>query len=290
MNLILLTLFLALLSWLMAGFWMDEIKFSWRKVPAAELLNRWLQSWQLLGSQGGALSQLGVIPQYKFFSRLAEEGLRQARTFGSFPKELIWEWRDGVAREKAFDQRWQGIRVSAWLQFAMFTAITWVLVYMTGDLVGAIPHVVYVVMLIIQAVGFALFSPFIKFMIKRRLNGFAELLESLYVMRTLSAAALPTSKVISEAKLERIVTIKTLILQPLIERVQELALLYQKQGGALGREAQILLQECWFLREEGMTKLTKTAEGLKLVFLLCFFAGPYFLFLSVLIFQVLQTN
>jgi hypothetical protein len=89
MNLILLMLFLALFSWLMAGLWLEEIKFSWRKVPASELLNRWLQSWQLLGSQGGALSQLGAIPQYKFFSRLAEEGLRQARTFGSFPKDLI---------------------------------------------------------------------------------------------------------------------------------------------------------------------------------------------------------
>jgi hypothetical protein len=74
--------------------------------------------------------------------------------------------------------------------------------------------------------------------------------------------------------------VATATLKPLVNRVEQLAVLYQKQGGQLGREAQILLQETWFLREEKLTKLYKTGEGLKLGFLLVFFAGSYFCFLA----------
>ncbi|MFP5458456.1 MAG: hypothetical protein ACLGG7_06970 [Bacteriovoracia bacterium] len=283
---------LAFVCWCISGVWFGEplVRAPRRKLTQAEIFNRWLQSWQLLGTSGGALSQLAAVPSYKFFGRLAEEGLRQARTFGSFPRELIWEWRDGVAREKAFDERTRSIRISAYLQFVLFTVITWVLVHMTKDVAGNISPAIYLVMLLLQLGGSFAFAPVLAFSQKQRLAGFSELLESLYVLRTLSAANLPTSKVISEARLESLAKTKNAVLVPLRERVEELARLYQKQGGALGREAQILLQEVWFLREEGMNQLAKTAEGLKLIFLLCFYAGPYFIFLAALMFEVLQTS
>lgn len=284
--------FLALLSWCVSGLWLGESlgRLPRRRPAPAEVFNRWLQSWQLLGTSGGALSQLSVVPPYKFFSRLAEEGLRQARTFGSFPRELIWEWRDGVAREKAFDERTRGIRLGAYLQFILFTLITWVLVRMTSDVAGSISGLIYLFMLGLQVIGAVAFAPVLAWAQRRRLAGFADILECLYVLRTLSAANLPTGRVISEARLEKLGTTANPVLLPLRERVEELARVYQKQGGALGREAQILLQEVWFLREEGMNQLGKTAEGLKLIFLLCFYAGPYFIFLAALMFEVLQTT
>lgn len=283
---------LAFVCWCISGLWLGEplLQAPRRKLSQAEIFNRWLQSWQLLGTTGGALSQLSAVPRYKFFGRLAEEGLRQARTYGSFPRDLIWEWRDGVAREKAFDERTRSIRASAYLQFVLFTVITWVLVHMTKDVAGDVSAVVYLLMVALQVGGSVAFAPALAFSQKRRLAGFSELLECLYVLRTLSAANLPTSKVISEARLETLATTKNAVLLPLRERVEELARVYQKQGGALGREAQILLQEVWFLREEGMNQLAKTAEGLKLIFLLCFYAGPYFIFLAALMFEVLQTT
>lgn len=283
---------LAFVCWCISGLWLGEplLQAPRRKLSQAEIFNRWLQSWQLLGTTGGALSQLSAVPRYKFFGRLAEEGLRQARTYGSFPRDLIWEWRDGVAREKAFDERTRSIRASAYLQFVLFTVITWVLVHMTKDVAGDVSAVVYLLMVALQVGGSVAFAPALAFSQKRRLAGFSELLECLYVLRTLSAANLPTSKVISEARLDTLAKTKNAVLLPLRERVEELARVYQKQGGALGREAQILLQEVWFLREEGMNQLAKTAEGLKLIFLLCFYAGPYFIFLAALMFEVLQTT
>jgi hypothetical protein len=286
-------LLLGPISWLVAGLWLNEKSFPqfWRKQDAAEALNRWLQTWQLTNSGGGGLSNLGEVPQFKFFGRLAEGGLRHARAFGSFPRELLWEWRDGLAKERAFDQRWSGITHAAWAQFVLFMLITWVFVFITADtLSGPLPLYLYAIMSLLQLAGLALFRPVLSLLAQRRLRGFPELLEGLYVLRSLSGAGLPTGQVLSEAKLERLPAIAGPMLKPLVQRVSELAGLYQKQGGALGREAQILLQEAWFLREEGLQKLIKLGEGLKLIFLLVFFAGSYFLFLIGLVFQLLKSS
>ncbi len=286
-------LLLAPLSWLAAGLWLNEklLPSFMRRSDPAEALNRWLQSWQLASGTGAALTSLGEVPQFKFFGRLAEGGLRHARSFGSFPRELLWEWRDGLAKERAFDQRWQGITYAAWAQFALFIVITWAFVFVTGDiLANGMPVYIYALMGILQFTGLALFRPVLILVAHRRLRGFSELLEGLYVLRSLSGAGLPTGQVLSEAKLERLPDLAGPLLMPLVQRVVELAGLYQKQGGALGREAQILLQEAWFLREECLQKLIKLGEGLKLVFLLVFFAGSYFLFLTGLVFQLLKSS
>lgn len=293
MSLVLHFLLLGPLSWLAASVWLNEKTFhvSWRKPDAAEALNRWLQTWQLASTSGGGLANLGEVPQFKFFGRLAEGGLRHARSFGSFPRELLWEWRDGLAKERAFDQRWQGITYAAWAQFLIFILITWVFVFITADtLSGPLPVYLYAIMGVLQGSGLFLFRPVLHVLAHRRLSGFSELMEGLYVLRSLSGAGLPTGQVLSEAKLERLPTLAGPVLKPLVRRVSELAALYQKQGGALGREAQILLQEAWFLREECLQKLIKLGEGLKLIFLLFFFAGSYFVFLIGLVFQLLKSS
>ena len=232
-------LLLGPISWLVAGLWLNEKSFPqiWRKQDAAEALNRWLQTWQLASGSGGGLANLGEVPQFKFFGRLAEGGLRHARSFGSFPRELLWEWRDGLARERAFDQRWSGITHAAWAQFVLFILITWVFVFITADtLSGPLPLYLYVIMGFLQAAGLTLFRPVLRVLAHRRLRGFPELLEGLYVLRSLSGAGLPTGQVLSEAKLERLPALAGPMLKPLVQRVSELAGLYQKQGGALGRE------------------------------------------------------
>lgn len=271
---------LVALAWLTASLWLGEKWLPHFKRPdSAEALNRWLQNWQLLAQSGGGLNQLGEIPRFKFFSHLAECGLRHARTFGSFPRELLWEWRDGLSKERSFDKRWRNIIYSAYAQFLLFMIITWAFVIMArSGLTLQISLLIYVVMALLQFAGLMLFAPALSVCSKRELKGFSELLESLYVLRSLSGAGLATAQVLQEAKLERLVA--TPALKPLVSRVEQLAVLYQKQGGQLGREAQILLQETWFLREEKLTKLYKTGEGLKLAFLLVFFAGSYFCFLA----------
>jgi hypothetical protein len=293
MSLVLHFLLLGPLCWFAAGLWLNEKTFlvSWKRPDPAEALNRWLQHWQLATGNGAGLAALAEVPQFKFFGRLAEAGLRHARSFGTFPRELLWEWRDGLAKERAFDLRWRGITHAAWAQFALFILITWVFVAITADtLSGPLPVTLYAAMGGLQLAGLTLFRPLLRILAHRRLRGFPELLEGLYVLRSLSGAGLPTGQVLSEAKLERLPAIVGPFLKPLVQRVSELASLYQKQGGALGREAQILLQETWFLREEALQKLVKLGEGLKLIFLLVFFAGSYFLFLIGLVFQLLKSS
>lgn len=293
MGLVLHFLLLGPVSWVIAGLWLHDNSFPslMQKRDAAEALNRWLQTWQLQATHSGGLANLGEVPQFKFFGRLAEAGLRHARSFGSFPRELLWEWRDGLAKERAFDQRWLAITHAAWAQFALFILVTWAFVLVTADtMTDPLPLSLYLVMGLLQATGLAIFRPVLGVLANRRLRGFPELLEGLYVLRSLSGAGLPTGQVLSEAQLERLPPLVGPGLRPLVQRVTELAGLYQKQGGALGREAQILLQEAWFLREEGLQKLIKLGEGLKLIFLLVFFAGAYFLFLFGLVFQLLKSS
>jgi hypothetical protein len=286
-----LFLCLALLCWWLAGVWLNEEFFPRlaRKRDDGEELNRWLQQWQLMSTQGGTLSSLGAVPQFKFFGQLAETGLRCARTYGSFPRELLWEWREGVASERSFDKRWSSIKYAAWAQFALFTLITWSFVVLTQQgLMQSLAVEIYVSMFGLQSAGVCLFSPCLGFLARRRLAGFAALLQSLYVLRSLSGAGLATGVVLQEANLGKLQATGSLKL--LVDRVTQLATIYQQQGGALGKEAQILLQEARFQREEVLAQLTKTAEGMKLVFLLIFYAGPYFLFLTGLVYELLRTS
>ncbi len=282
---------LLLLCWVIAGIWLNEKKWWPRlsKLDGGLALNRWLQEWQLLSGTGAALSSLGEIPTYKFFGHLAEAGLRHARSFGSFPRELLWEWRDGISRERNFDQRFSGIIWGALAQFSLFVVITWLFVWMSREpLELKISPWILGTMGGLQVSGVLLFAPLLYSLSKRRMRGMSELLKALYVLRALSGAGLSTSQVLKEAQLEFLP--KTQLIAPLRERLHQLAILYQKQGGALGREAQMLLQEVWFLREETLGKLVKTGEALKLLFLIVFYAGAYFLYLAGLVFELVRTS
>ena len=88
-----LTLFLGLIglaSWVASSFWCEALTWPRFGRPSqARALAAWLQEWQLGLSRGGALNELGEVPQYKFFGRLANSGLTHARNYGSFPRELL---------------------------------------------------------------------------------------------------------------------------------------------------------------------------------------------------------
>ncbi|MFN9112363.1 MAG: hypothetical protein ACK5XN_20030, partial [Bacteroidota bacterium] len=207
---------LALIAWILASLWLGEKCLpSLKRIDSGEALNRWLQNWQLLAQSGGGLNQLGEIPRFKFFSHLAECGLRHARTFGSFPRDLLWEWRDGLSKERSFDKRWRNILYSAYAQFLLFMFITWTFVMMArSGLKLEISFLIYVVMALLQFAGLILFAPALAVFSRRELNGFPELLESLYVLRSLSGAGLATAQVLQEAKLDRLVATATL--KPLV--------------------------------------------------------------------------
>jgi hypothetical protein len=281
---------LALMSWIAAGWWLGE---KWPKVASplrqAEALRQWMQEWQLGAVGGKPLGQLGEVPQYKFFGRLAKAGLAHARSFGSFPRDMLWEWRDGIGKEVAFDKKWQGIVWGGLAQFALFAAITWVFIFMTQNMLEQrFPMSLLMAVAVWQLLGASLYVPLLWWLQQRRLQGFALLLECLYVLRSLGAAGLASQQVLKEARLETLSEVRSPRLLVLKERVLGLAQLYQKQGVPLVKESQLLLQETWFLREEELSRLAKLSEGIKLVFLLVFFGGSYALFLFGLVQQLLR--
>lgn len=281
---------LGVLSWLSAGWWLGE---KWPKLASplrqAEALRAWMQEWQLGVGAGKPLSQLGEVPQYKFFGRLARAGLSHARSFGSFPREMLWEWRDGIGKEVAFDKKWQGILWGGLAQFGLFAVITWVFIFMTQNMLEQRFSLGLLIAVgIWQALGAGLYVPLLWWWQHRRLHGFAVILECLYVLRSLGAAGLASQQVLKEARLENLELVKTPQLRALKERVLGLAQLYQKQGVPLVKESQLLLQETWFLREDELSKLVKLSEAIKLVFLLVFFGGAYAVFLFGLVQQLLS--
>lgn len=280
-----------LLAWILSGLWLGEAVWPrfFRSLRQAEELGCWLQSWQLTLAQGRSLVPTQEVPTYKFFGTLAATGLRHARAFGSFPRELLWEWREGLAKEIEFEKRWLGLKHGAWGQFALFVALTWIFIGIVGHSLGlGMPFYLYVVVMTLQSVGFLSFWPVMNLLAAKRLGAFPELLETLYVLRSLSHAGLPMGQVVKEARLERLERMRQPVLMGIIKRLKELVQLHQKQGYPLAHEVQALLQECWFLREEKLKALGKLGESVKLAFLLVFFAGAYFIFLVGLVFQLLQ--
>lgn len=282
---------LAILSWLVASVWLGERVLPQFKRPlkAARALNLWLQEWQLSFSQGKPLGQLGEIPQYKFFGILAGTALTHARSYGSFPREILWEWREGLNKEIQFEKKWASLRNGGWAQFGLFALITWIFILMTAQTLSKpFPSQLLIIVTGLQLTGLVLFWPLMLWLESIHLEGFSLLIESLYVLRSLSGAGLASQQVITMAKLDLVSDIKNKYLKELKKRVLEITQMYQQKGVPLLKESQLLLQEIWFIREEALGKMIKVVEHLKLAILIVFFGGAYFVFILGLIQQLLS--
>lgn len=284
---------LGLISWVVASYWLGENILPRFKRPLkdAKGLNLWLQEWQLSFSQGKPLSERSEIPRFKFYSDLASSALTHARSYGSFPREILWEWREGINKEVQFEKKWAGLRNGGWAQFGLFALITWSFVCLTAQTLSS-PFSVELLLLVsgLQLTGLLLYWPLMMWLSSTRLEGFGVLLESLYVLRSLSGAGLSAQSVLQKAKVEGIEGIKNSRLREIKKRVQDITQMYQQKGVPLTKETQLLLQEVWFIREEVLQQIIKSIDHIKLAILLVFFGGAYFVFILGLIQQLLQKS
>ena len=283
---------LFLLSWVAASWWfsLPLMTRPQKQHSQADKLNLWLQEWQLLSSRGMGLNTLSEIPDYKFFSRLALAGLRHARTYGKFPRELLWEWREGLNRESSFDKKQRELLMGSLFQFALFSVIIWLFILMTGQQFIALSPRVLCLILFLHMAGFLSFSPLIIYFRNRTLKGLPEMLETLYVLKSLSQAGLSVTHVMQEAKLERLPQQLPLEQQNLAHKLRDLIKIYQSQGAAVALEAKILVEEAWFLRTHLMQKLTTRLEAYKLLWLIVFFGSSYAIFIVNLIGELLRAS
>lgn len=291
-SLFILSPFLFFLSWMAASWWFSlPLLPAYKKAQSkAHKLNLWLQEWQLLSSRGQGLNTLSEVPEYKFFSRLALSGLRHARTFGKFPRELLWEWREGLNRETSFDLKQRELLLGSLFQFALFSLIIWVFIYITGKQFIALSSSILSLIVFLHLAGFLSFAPLILYLKNRTLKGLPEMLESLYVLKSLSQAGLSVTQVMQEAKLEMIPQALPSDQQTLALKLRDLAKIYQSQGAAVALEAKILVDEAWFLRTHLMQRLTTRLEAYKLLWLIVFFGSSYALFIVNLVGELLRAN
>lgn len=291
MSLVCALVVLAALSWLIAGVWLGERllpKFG-RPLRDARALSLWLQEWQLGFAQGRPLSQMGEVPQFKFFGRLATTALAHARSYGSFPREILWEWREGLNKEMQFEKRWQGVKHAGLAQFGLFALITWVFITLTADTINEpLAEGVLFTVVVLQVAGALIYWPAMLILAHKRLGGFQVLMESLYCLRSLGGAGLPAQQVVQLSRMDLVAEINTSSLKLLCERVKDVVRLYQQQGLPIVKETQLLLHESWFLREDALAQVVKLADHVRLGVLIVFFGGAYFVFLLGLIHQLLS--
>jgi hypothetical protein len=283
-------LIMGLVSWGAASLWFQVPFIERRKKTNGNDLNVWLQNWQLLNSQGSALSKLGPVPEFKFYARLAEAGLRHARTFGSFPRELLWEWREGLSKESDFDRKMTSLKFSSFMQFFIFTLIIWSFGFISSDSIVKLNSSHYISMVTLQLLGFVSFIPVVKLLNNYLLKGLSEMLESLYTLRSLSQAGLAVSEVLKEAKLSQIPERLSGQAGAIRLKLMDLVRAYQNLGNSMGKESQLLISEIWFYRDQQFTAINKRLEALKLIWLLLFFGSSYAVFLMGLVGELLRSN
>lgn len=237
------------------------------------------------------MCQLSEIPQYKFFGKLAEVALTHARNYGSFPREILWEWREGLNREIQFERKWSSLRNGGWAQFGIFMMITWAFILLTAETLGR-PFSSQLLILVfgLQLTGLFIFLPLMMWLESIHMEGFSVLMESLYSLRSLSGAGLASQQVIKSSRIDNVNEIKNKSLVQLKLRLLEVTQMYLQKGIPLVKECQLLLQEIWFIREESLGKVTKSVEHLKLAILIVFFGGAYFVFILGLIHQLLSQS
>ena len=161
---------------------------------------------------------------------------------------------------------------------------------MTGQQFIALGPKVLSLILFLHLAGFVSFSPLIIYFKNRTLKGLPEMLETLYVLKSLSQAGLSVTQVMQEAKLERLPQQLPLEQQNLALKLRDLIKIYQSQGAAVALEAKILVDEAWFLRTHLMQKLITRLEAYKLLWLIVFFGSSYALFIVNLIGELLRAS
>ncbi len=220
------------------------------------------------------------LPKYKFYTALLEEIYIFKRQLGTSQEQNLKGLRLGLIQDGKFEKKIQAELLSGYWQFIFITAITWLFVYLSLVLLDrSLMFGLALKMVTIQSLGLLCFGFTFHALKKHRFAEYEKWFFALYSLKTFLQAAKPVSLAIKESGVGQLFQSKKVSFLPLRQSLEEMIFRLTKDGAPIQEDLKFCLDELWFKQECDFEAFLKHLMGLKLMIILVFFLGAYFLYL-----------
>jgi hypothetical protein len=257
-----------------------------RKDTGAQL-EQWLKNFQWGNRQ--ELTAHTIIPRYKYYSEIIEIILDLARKIGGQYQDGLLNLRERLQSDLQFEKKIKEQLWGAVLQMALMVLLTW------GFILGAL-HITQVdiaffslsFILLWQVIGLGCLPVALKCLRQKYFADLGKFWRILHILQSLSHVPLARSEILAKAEVNSIKEIKSISLNPLIEKLKDLCRKTLQTGGSYREDLKSLMQDLEFQEKWHFELFVKRLGVLKLMLLGVFFLPAYLAFIFLLLGQLLK--
>jgi hypothetical protein len=242
-------------------------------------LERLISAGQLSGANQ-EMVKLTSIPRYKFYTELYENMLFQRKKFGVSIDGSLRHLREGLILDNKFEKKLKVELQSSFWQFFFISLITWSFTLIsTAILHRPLDPWIGGIMAIIQISGAVIFC-LIFYAYKRKVfSDYGHWFSRLYQLKGLLMAGVPVSYALKECHVSELFFSKKSQFQPFRQSLEVSLRRLQSEGAPIQEELKFCLDELWFAQDCDFEDFLKKVFSLKLVIILVFYLGAYFVYL-----------
>lgn len=252
-----------------------------RKDPSDELED-WLKAFNWGTRQ--LRTDVGIIPQYKFYSGTIEILLDLARKMGGNYQDGILYLREGLQVDRQFEKKIREGILGVWLQMFFMLALTWVFIICALFLVQIrFPWMKLFFILSWQLIGLSVLPLTLSWLRKKYFADIGKLWKMLFVLKSLHKVPLARSEILNVAGIQELSQIKQKSLLGLVQKLSETCQNTLKLGQSYEQDVKYLMEELRFLEKFHFELFEKKLTVLKLILLSVFFLPSYLAFIFILL-------
>jgi hypothetical protein len=248
-------------------------------VDQGKHLERLISARQLSGRQDQSFKN-DPIPKYKFYTGLYEEMLSQRKTFGVSIDESLRHLREGLVLDSKFEKKLKVELQSSFWQFFFISLITWSFTFISITILNKpMDTRIGLLMGFIQISGAIIFCLCFYTYKRKVFSEYGLWFSRIYQLKGLLMAGVPISYALKECQISELFFSKKSQFQPFKHSLETSLKRLQSEGAPILNDLKFCLDELWFTQDCDFEDFLKKVLSLKLVIILLFYLGAYFLYL-----------
>jgi hypothetical protein len=242
-------------------------------------LERLISARQLSGRQN-QLFKNELIPQYKFYTGLYEDMISQRKKFGVSIDDSLRNLREGLVLDSKFEKKLKVELQSSFWQFFFISLITWSFTFISTTILNkSLDYRIGFLMALIQISGASIFCLCFYTYKRKVFSEYGLWFARIYQLKGLLMAGVPISFAIKECQISELFLSKKSQFQPFKQSLENSLRRLQSEGAPILEDLKFCLDELWFTQDCDFEDFLKKVLSLKLVIILLFYLGAYFVYL-----------
>jgi hypothetical protein len=255
-----------------------KLKLSFFQNPGKNL-ERVISAGQLTGLNQ-EITKIAPVPRYKFYTGLYENMLLQRKKFGVSIDGSLRHLREGLILDNKFEKKLKVELHSSFWQFFFISLITWSFTLISVALLHKpLDPWIGGIMASIQLTGAVIFCLSFYTYKRKVFSEYGHWFSRLYQLKGLLMAGVPISYALKESQVSELFFSKKSQFQPFRQTLEASLRRLQSEGAPIQEELKFCLDELWFTQDCDFEDFLKKVLSLKLIIILVFYLGAYFVYL-----------